>query len=275
MSFRHEIQVALLGTAFLSSSAPSSAQVQAETRPTKTQQLAFKDSLSAIGRTVFFRGESRRVEWLARMTNIGWAVLQELRPGTSPGSAALFAQLSGVEPIPLPRTTTVRKPAADSETAVLQRTYRKLHALGLTEEAAEIAAIITTPDHQQTSRQDVVNAVATERDVAGGIQTTGLNQLVRPGQDAGKDPINCRFDGVSLDVAAKFLQDATGTRIRVRTDDRPLPIVHFSCQNLAADRAIARMVESCGWTFEREGEGILLVAPQAVLLRASRLPILR
>ena len=105
----------------------------------------------------------------------------------------------GVRPMPLPKTVVARKPNENSEIAVLQRTYRKLTALGLHDEAAEIAELIVRPDDPMNNAGEVVNAVAVENDQQAVIQTAAFNRPeTTPWSDSSKSLVTCRFDGATI-----------------------------------------------------------------------------
>jgi hypothetical protein len=276
MSRRHSLAIPLLGVAFLFTSGFTQAQQlehrQRGTAPTRV----IKTSAWTVGRTLVFGGNARRVQVAVDAAALCWAEVQAEKNSREPTAPKLILAPLGVKPLPLPKTTVARKPAENSEIAVLQRTYRKLVALGLHEEAGEIAELIVRPDEQANNAGAVVNAVAVENEQSAVIQTAGFNRRDSiPWSDSSKSLVSCRFDGATIDEAAKFIEQKTGGTIRVKAGDRPLPRVYFSCQNQPAATVVARMVEGCGWTFETSGNEVVIHPPIAVPLRIERLPILR
>ena len=276
MSQRRALAVLLLVVAFLSTSNVATAQrVECCCSEIGLKSVVAR-SVWRVGRTLVFGGNANRVQFVVSAVAL---CQSEFRSTTNSDAASLKlldSSLVGVKPTPLPQSIVARKPASNNEIAVLQRTYRKLIALGLEEEAAEIAALIVRPNRPAVT-QDVVNAVAVgENKQDAVIQTAALiRRSPTPWSAAARSLVSCRFDDATLEDAAKFFRSATGCSIRVKSGERPLPRVHFSCQNLPVETALAKLVESCGWTYETSGEEVVIQPPLALPLRMERLPILR
>lgn len=276
MSRRPSLAIPVLGVALLSNAGFLDAQESVSWRPGTARTRVIQTSAWTVGRTLVFGGNAARVQVAVDAAALCWAEVQAEKNGREPMPPRLIPAPLGVKPSPLPKATVAKKPIVNSEIAVLQRTYRKLVALGLHEEAAEIAELIARPEERAGNAGAVVNAVAVENERSPVIQTAALNRPASiPWSDSSKSLVSCRFEGATIDEAAKFIQRATGSTIRVKAGDRPLPRVHFSCQNQPAETVVSRMVESCGWTFDASGNEVVLHPLVAVPMRIERLPILR
>jgi hypothetical protein len=230
-----------------------------------------------VFRTMAFGGNSRRIQVavdgatsIYRIVKDQWASSDQ---GTRPTSEEDL--LVGVRPQPMPAQTAGCKPAVNEDLASLQRTYRKLVQLGLFEEAAEIADLIVRPGNR-AGDPNVIPVAAVAEVPTNGVQRASLTDVAKvPWTSVSLTLISCRFTAVPLEDVARFFQSETGCVVKVETDLRPMPVVHFTCRNIPAGDALAQVVESCGWTMERRRDGVTLRPAMLLPLRADRLPVLR
>jgi len=226
------------------------------------------DASERVTSVVVFGGNAKRAQIALESAKFAWAKWGRTE------SAPLNDDLVGVKPLPLP-TTTVRKPTTPPDVGRLQRVYRKLVQLGLHEEAAEIAKVIAGSGEPQPA-PEIIPAVAIE-DSTGRIQGVSHTEMKNTTSWAAvaERPINCHFENASLDEVAAHFQSKLGCVVRIEVLGGRSPRVAFSCRDLAAGKALERIVESCSWIAAVEKGEVVLRPPTLMPLRAERLPILR
>jgi hypothetical protein len=254
----------LVWIAAIASTTPLKAQHSLATLSPPRQIVDASERVTSV---VIFGGNAKRAQIALESAKFAWAAW-----GRSE-SAFLNDDLIGVKPLPLP-ATTVRKPSTPPDVGRLQRVYRRLVQLGLHEEAAEIARIIAGTG-EPLSTPEIVPAIAIE-DSKGRIRGVSHSEMKNLSWTAvAERPISCSFENASLDEVAARFQTMLGCVVRIEVLGGRSPRIVFSCRDLAAGKALERIVESCGWIAAVEKGEVVLRPPTLIPLRAERLPILR